>query len=117
MNILMLTGIIIMTITMIIMSMASLLSKKSIIDREKSTPFECGFDPFYKARIPFSLKFFLVAVIFLIFDVEIAIIMPTMMSMKSSDPMQWGVSFTIVIVILLVGLYYEWIQGSLEWTT
>nr|YP_009454591.1 NADH dehydrogenase subunit 3 [Atrocalopteryx melli]AUG33613.1 NADH dehydrogenase subunit 3 [Atrocalopteryx melli] len=117
MNILMLAGIIIMTITTIIMSMASLLSKKSITDREKSTPFECGFDPFYSARIPFSLKFFLVAVIFLIFDVEIAIIMPTMMTMKSSDPMQWGLSFTIVIVILLVGLYYEWVQGSLEWTT
>nr|YP_009142435.1 NADH dehydrogenase subunit 3 [Atrocalopteryx atrata]AKH04382.1 NADH dehydrogenase subunit 3 [Atrocalopteryx atrata] len=117
MNMLMLTGIIIMMIATIMMAMASMLAKKSLIDREKSTPFECGFDPFYKARIPFSLKFFLVAVIFLIFDVEIAIIMPTMMAMKSSDPLQWGMSFTIVIVILLVGLYYEWIQGSLEWST
>nr|YP_010437815.1 NADH dehydrogenase subunit 3 [Neurobasis chinensis]UTB53947.1 NADH dehydrogenase subunit 3 [Neurobasis chinensis] len=116
MNTLLLMGIMLMLLTNILMMMASLMAKKSIIDREKSTPFECGFDPFYKARIPFSLKFFLIAVIFLIFDVEIAIILPTMMVMKYSEPMQWAVSFSMVIVILLVGLYYEWNQGSLEWS-
>jgi NADH-ubiquinone oxidoreductase chain 3 len=68
------------------MLIASFLSKKSIIDREKRTPFECGFDPFYVARIPFSLKFFLIAVIFLIFDVEIAIIMPVIITINNSAP-------------------------------
>nr|QHZ87522.1 NADH dehydrogenase subunit 3 [Mesopodagrion tibetanum] len=100
----------------IIMMTASLLSKKSIIDREKSSPFECGFDPFYVARIPFSLKFFLIAVIFLIFDVEIAIILPTMMVFKESEPTMWMITFSIFILILLVGLYYEWHQGALEWS-
>nr|BAW99961.1 NADH dehydrogenase subunit 3 [Mnais costalis] len=117
MNMLAMMGIIITVISTIIMMMASLLSTKSIIDREKSTPFECGFDPFYSARIPFSLKFFLIAVIFLIFDVEIAMILPVMMVMSTSDPTDWMMTFTVVIVILLVGLYYEWCQGSLEWSS
>nr|YP_010172671.1 NADH dehydrogenase subunit 3 [Mnais tenuis]QSH89868.1 NADH dehydrogenase subunit 3 [Mnais tenuis] len=116
MNMLTMMGIIIAILSTIIMMVASILSVKSIIDREKSTPFECGFDPFYKARIPFSLKFFLVAVIFLIFDVEIAMILPVMMVMPESDPTEWMTTFTVVIVILLVGLYYEWQQGSLEWS-
>nr|QHZ87424.1 NADH dehydrogenase subunit 3 [Platycnemis phyllopoda] len=106
-----------MTITTIIMMIASFISKKSIIDREKSTPFECGFDPFYVARIPFSLKFFLITVIFLIFDVEIAIILPVIMTMNTSLPWSWMVTFTLFIVILLVGLYYEWFQGALEWSS
>nr|YP_009643538.1 NADH dehydrogenase subunit 3 [Psolodesmus mandarinus]AWH61863.1 NADH dehydrogenase subunit 3 [Psolodesmus mandarinus] len=116
MLVLIMSGMLLMTISTIIMALASLISMKSIIDREKSTPFECGFDPFYKARIPFSLKFFLVAVIFLIFDVEIAMILPVMMVLPSSEPTEWMITFSVVIVILLAGLYYEWQQGSLEWS-
>uniref|UniRef100_UPI0030FF0951 NADH dehydrogenase subunit 3 n=1 Tax=Prodasineura autumnalis TaxID=193254 RepID=UPI0030FF0951 len=108
---------ILLIITTVIMTLASLLSKKSIVDREKMTPFECGFDPFYVARIPFSLKFFLITVIFLIFDVEIAIILPVMMTMESSVTYVWMITFTVFIVILLVGLYYEWFHGALEWST
>nr|WHN64151.1 NADH dehydrogenase subunit 3 [Chalcopteryx rutilans] len=108
-------SLIVMVLSSVIMGIAPMMSKKSIMDREKISPFECGFDPFYVARIPFSLKFFLIAVIFLIFDVEIAIIMPTMMVMTTSSLQDWSITFTIFIVVLLVGLYYEWAQGALTW--
>nr|YP_009327171.1 NADH dehydrogenase subunit 3 [Orthetrum sabina]ANX09995.1 NADH dehydrogenase subunit 3 [Orthetrum sabina] len=116
MNIIMIISFMLILITTVIMLLASILSKKSIIDREKSSPFECGFDPFNKSRIPFSLRFFLIAVIFLIFDVEIAILLPMIESLNSSSIMSWGLVSITFIVILLVGLYHEWNQGALEWS-
>nr|QHZ87437.1 NADH dehydrogenase subunit 3 [Orthetrum melania] len=112
----MITSIMLIIITTIIMLLASILSKKSINDREKSSPFECGFDPFNKSRIPFSLRFFLIAVIFLIFDVEIAILLPMIESLYSSSIISWSIVSIVFIVILLVGLYHEWNQGALEWS-
>nr|YP_010946485.1 NADH dehydrogenase subunit 3 [Cyrtonotula maculosa]WGO57203.1 NADH dehydrogenase subunit 3 [Cyrtonotula maculosa] len=105
----------IMFLSSIVMMLANILSKKSIEDREKSSPFECGFDPKNSARLPFSLRFFLIAVIFLIFDVEIALLLPMTIIMLSSNLKSWFmISFTFLI-ILLIGLYHEWNQGSLEW--
>nr|YP_009740660.1 NADH dehydrogenase subunit 3 [Oedaleus abruptus]YP_009740673.1 NADH dehydrogenase subunit 3 [Mecostethus alliaceus]QID03622.1 NADH dehydrogenase subunit 3 [Oedaleus abruptus]QID03635.1 NADH dehydrogenase subunit 3 [Mecostethus alliaceus]UPL65164.1 NADH dehydrogenase subunit 3 [Oedaleus abruptus] len=100
---------------MIIMLLATTLSKKSINDREKSSPFECGFDPKSSARMPFSIQFFLIAVIFLIFDVEIALILPIVVIMKTSNITMWTLSTMTFIIILLTGLYYEWNQGALKW--
>nr|YP_009927089.1 NADH dehydrogenase subunit 3 [Libellula angelina]AXZ70356.1 NADH dehydrogenase subunit 3 [Libellula angelina] len=117
MNFILITSIILIMITTVIMMLASILSKKSIVDREKSSPFECGFDPFNKSRIPFSLRFFLIAVIFLIFDVEIAILLPMIESLPSSSIMSWSITSILFIVILLVGLYHEWNQGALEWSS
>nr|AVN67555.1 NADH dehydrogenase subunit 3 [Rhyparobia maderae] len=99
----------------IIMMLASVLSKKNIEDREKSSPFECGFDPKSSARLPFSLRFFLIAVIFLIFDVEIALLLPMTIILNSSDIKAWFMISFIFLMILLLGLYHEWNQGSLEW--
>jgi NADH-ubiquinone oxidoreductase chain 3 len=56
------------------------LRKKTNLDREKTSPFECGFDPFSNSRIPFSLRFYIITIIFLVFDVEIAIILPLPLS-------------------------------------
>nr|AGC22366.1 NADH dehydrogenase subunit 3 [Hemicharilaus monomorphus] len=99
----------------LVMSIATILSKKMINDREKSSPFECGFDPKSSARMPFSLRFFLIAVIFLIFDIEIALILPIIIIMKSSSLMIWTYTTMTFILILLVGLYHEWNQGALQW--
>uniref|UniRef100_UPI0031F460B7 NADH dehydrogenase subunit 3 n=1 Tax=Calliptamus coelesyriensis TaxID=2866264 RepID=UPI0031F460B7 len=102
-------------IPLIVMVLATILSKKLINDREKSSPFECGFDPKSSARMPFSLRFFLIAVIFLIFDVEIALILPIVIILKSSNILIWTMSTMFFILVLLVGLYHEWNQGALQW--
>nr|URX53026.1 NADH dehydrogenase subunit 3 [Glyptotermes sp. 9 AB-2022a]URX53039.1 NADH dehydrogenase subunit 3 [Glyptotermes sp. 9 AB-2022a] len=105
----------VLTLTMIMMMITSLLSKKNIEDREKSSPFECGFDPKSSARLPFSLRFFLIAVIFLIFDVEIALLLPMTIVMTMSNMKSWMSISSIFLLVLIVGLYHEWNQGSLEW--
>nr|AZL35887.1 NADH dehydrogenase subunit 3 [Okiscarta uchidae] len=108
-------GIMIMLIIMLLMTLVLLISKKSFMDREKSSPFECGFDPLSSPRTPFSLHFFLMAVIFLIFDVEIILILPITIITKYSILMEWMLSSTIFMIILMIGLYHEWYQGMLEW--
>nr|YP_009927474.1 NADH dehydrogenase subunit 3 [Natula pravdini]QFG38976.1 NADH dehydrogenase subunit 3 [Natula pravdini] len=102
-------------ISMLIMFLSNFLSKKSISDREKNSPFECGFDPKSSARTPFSLQFFLIAMIFLIFDVEIALILPIFIILKFSNSLIWFLTSIFFLLILLLGLYYEWNQGMLSW--
>nr|ALO70851.1 NADH deshydrogenase subunit 3 [Phloeopora testacea] len=109
-------SIIIMMITIIMMLMASLISKKTFMDREKSSPFECGFDPKSSARLPFSLQFFLIAVIFLIFDVEITLLIPFILIMKLSNLKIYLIILSFFLGILLLGLYHEWNQGALNWS-
>nr|AML26561.1 NADH dehydrogenase subunit 3 [Staphylinidae sp. BMNH 1274698] len=105
----------IMCISILVMLIASLISKKTFMDREKSSPFECGFDPKSSARMPFSIQFFLIAIIFLIFDVEITLLIPFIMLMKISNLMIYFWSLTFFLLILLLGLYHEWNQGALNW--
>nr|UFZ13777.1 NADH dehydrogenase subunit 3 [Neurhermes tonkinensis] len=105
----------ILLISFIIMMLATILSKKSFTDREKASPFECGFDPISSSRLPFSLRFFLIAVIFLIFDVEIALLFPLILIMNSSSIVIWFLVSSIFLLILLIGLYHEWNQGALNW--
>nr|AVN67334.1 NADH dehydrogenase subunit 3 [Byrsotria cabrerai] len=104
-------------LSIIIMAFASILSKKEIENRESSSPFECGFDPMSSARLPFSLRFFLIAVIFLIFDVEIALMLPMTIISMVSDMKAWFIISAIFLMILLIGLFHEWNQGSLEWAS
>nr|ACA62587.1 NADH dehydrogenase subunit 3 [Samoaia leonensis] len=111
-----LISMIFMLISFIVMILASILSKKSLTDREKSSPFECGFDPKSSSRLPFSLRFFLITIIFLIFDVEIALILPMIMIFKFSNLLIWTSTAIIFILILLIGLYHEWNQGMLNWS-
>nr|WNO18712.1 NADH dehydrogenase subunit 3 [Coladenia pinsbukana zhui] len=116
MILLMILSIFIIIISNIIMLLSMILSKKSFKDREKCSPFECGFDPKSSARNPFSLHFFLITVIFLIFDVEIALIFPLIYTFKMVNLIVWAKSSFFFLMILLIGLYHEWNQNMLNWT-
>nr|UYX79150.1 NADH dehydrogenase subunit 3 [Unedogemmula unedo] len=110
-----LNSVIAMALSCVVMSLGWVLSKRGISDREKSSPFECGFDPIKSARLPFSLRFFLLAIIFLIFDVEIVLLFPILVSMTSSISVGLMLSFFMFLAILIVGLFHEWNEGSLDW--
>nr|ACY72137.1 NADH dehydrogenase subunit 3 [Hypsipetes amaurotis batanensis] len=84
-------------------------------DSEKLSPYECGFDPLGSARLPFSIRFFLVAILFLLFDLEIALLLPLPWAIQLHTPtttLAWAFA---LILILTLGLVYEWAQGGLEW--
>nr|YP_009045461.1 NADH dehydrogenase subunit 3 [Euploea core]AHA03812.1 NADH dehydrogenase subunit 3 [Euploea core] len=103
-------------ISTIFIFISFIISKKSLSDREKCSPFECGFDPKSIARIPFSLHFFLIAMIFLIFDVEIALIFPLIFTFKMVNMINWWKINLFFILMLLIGLYHEWNQNMLNWS-
>nr|YP_010035953.1 NADH dehydrogenase subunit 3 [Empis separata]QQQ89189.1 NADH dehydrogenase subunit 3 [Empis separata] len=117
MYLMLMMALILMLISIVVMMLATILSKKTLTDREKNSPFECGFDPKSSSRLPFSLQFFLIAIIFLIFDVEIALILPMIIIMNYSNMMMWTITSLVFIFILLMGLYHEWNQGALNWST
>nr|YP_009441779.1 NADH dehydrogenase subunit 3 [Tetratoma fungorum]AOY39324.1 NADH dehydrogenase subunit 3 [Tetratoma fungorum]ARH54695.1 NADH dehydrogenase subunit 3 [Tetratoma fungorum] len=116
MNLLFYSSIIIFTLSIIMILIVNLISKKTFSDREKSSPFECGFDPKSSARLPFSLHFFLIALIFLIFDVEITLLFPLIISLYFSNMLMYFSILMLFIIILILGLFHEWKQGALNWT-
>nr|YP_004327635.1 NADH dehydrogenase subunit 3 [Niwaella delicata]BAJ11470.1 NADH dehydrogenase subunit-3 [Niwaella delicata] len=84
-------------------------------DAEKLSPYECGFDPLGSARLPFSIRFFLIAILFLLFDLEIALLLPLPWGDQLSNPTGTLLWATAVLILLTLGLIYEWTQGGLEW--
>nr|YP_271970.1 NADH dehydrogenase subunit 3 [Alectura lathami]AAR10284.1 NADH dehydrogenase subunit 3 [Alectura lathami]QNN84321.1 NADH dehydrogenase subunit 3 [Alectura lathami]QXU59859.1 NADH dehydrogenase subunit 3 [Aepypodius arfakianus]QXU59885.1 NADH dehydrogenase subunit 3 [Alectura lathami] len=84
-------------------------------DSEKLSPYECGFDPLGSARLPFSIRFFLVAILFLLFDLEIALLLPLPWAIQSQSPTTTLIWTITIILLLTLGLIYEWVQGGLEW--
>ena len=95
-------------------SLAFALSAKTFSDRNKLSPFECGFRSKDRARLPFSIRFFLIALIFLIFDVELVLLFPFFLALGSSTtPLIFSI-LSVFVVVLTGGLYYEWGNGILE---
>uniref|UniRef100_A0A0G3FE89 NADH-ubiquinone oxidoreductase chain 3 n=1 Tax=Telmatobufo australis TaxID=93483 RepID=A0A0G3FE89_9NEOB len=84
-------------------------------DAEKLSPYECGFDPLGSARLPYSMRFFLVAILFLLFDLEIALLLPSPWATQLPSPTSTIVWASIILILLTFGLIYEWLQGGLEW--
>jgi NADH-quinone oxidoreductase subunit A len=80
----------------------------------KLSAYECGFEPFEEARDPFDVRFYLIAILFIIFDIEIAFLFPWAITLKKIG-LEGFLSMLFFITTLLVGFVYEWKQGGLEW--
>ena len=83
-------------------------------DSEKLSAYECGFEAFDDARSQFDVRFYLVAILFIIFDLEVAFLFPWAVSLRAVG-MFGFVSMVIFLAILTVGFIYEWRKGALEW--
>lgn len=84
------------------------------IDTEKLSAYECGFDPFDDARSKFDIRFYLVAILFIIFDLEVSFLFPWCVNLGSLSLFAFWSMF-IFLFILTLGFVYEWKKGALEW--
>jgi NADH-quinone oxidoreductase subunit A len=83
-------------------------------DDEKLSPYECGFEPFDEARMKFDVRYYLVAILFIIFDLEIAFLFPWAVSLDHIG--LFGLlAMALFLAVLVVGFIYEWKKGALEW--
>ncbi|MBL27369.1 MAG: NADH-quinone oxidoreductase subunit A [Rhodospirillaceae bacterium] len=100
-----------MAVAMVIVSMAV---ARQNPDSEKLSPYECGFAPFEDARTQFDVRYYLVAILFIIFDLEVAFLFPWAVSLGAIG--QFGFwSMMIFLALLTIGFIYEWKKGALEW--
>jgi NADH-quinone oxidoreductase subunit A len=83
-------------------------------DREKDSPYECGFEAFESARLKFDVRYYLVAILFILFDLEIAFLFPWAVVLPDLGGFGFWAMF-IFLAILVVGFVYEWKKGALEW--
>lgn len=83
-------------------------------DPEKVSPYECGFAPFDDARMKFDIRFYLVALLFIIFDLEVAFLFPWAISLGEIGVLGFW-SMMIFLAVLTIGFIYEWRKGALEW--
>ena len=83
-------------------------------DPEKLSAYECGFEPFSDSRMEFDIRFYLVAILFIIFDLEIAFLFPWAISLGNIG-LAGFISMMIFLFILTIGFIYEWKKGALDW--
>jgi NADH-quinone oxidoreductase subunit A len=109
--------LIFMTITLVMGSVFIILGKllgPSRPDAEKNSPYECGFEAFEDSRMKFDVRYYLVAILFIIFDLEIAFLFPWAIVLDQIGTFGL-VSMAIFLSVLVVGFIYEWKKGALEW--
>ena len=97
-----------------IIVLASLIIARQKPDSEKLSAYECGFEPFEDARIKFDVRFYLVAILFIIFDLEVAFLFPWAVSLGDIGVFGFW-SMVVFLGILTIGFVYEWRRGALEW--
>jgi NADH-quinone oxidoreductase subunit A len=107
--------IFIFLISLLLFGIAYFLSLSTIKDSEKLSQYECGFEPFDEAtRHPFDVHFYVVGILFLIFDVEIALLFPWVLGLKTTGWLSFFSMF-LFLFILTIGFFYEWHRGALVW--
>ena len=92
-----------------------LISEKASLNREEMTSYECGFEHHNLARVPFSLRYFFLTLIFLLFDLEVVFMLFLPSSLLSVSFHSSFLILSLFILILFISLIYEWTDGSLEW--
>ena len=97
-----------------IVLIASFIIGPSRPDPEKRSPYECGFDAFDDARRRFDVRFYLVSLLFIIFDLEVAFLFPWAITLKATGAFAFW-SMMVFLGVLTVGFIYEWKKGALEW--
>jgi NADH-quinone oxidoreductase subunit A len=98
----------------VIIMAATLVIARQSPDPEKLSPYECGFEPFEDARGRFDVRFYLVAILFIIFDLEVAFLFPWAVSLGNIGLFGFW-SMMIFLAVLTIGFIYEWRKGALEW--
>jgi len=83
-------------------------------DAEKLSPYECGFEAFEDSRMKFDVRYYLVAILFIIFDLEIAFLFPWAIALENIGVFGFW-AMMLFLAILVVGFIYEWMKGALEW--
>lgn len=83
-------------------------------DPAKNSPYECGFEAFEDARMKFDVRYYLIAILFILFDLEIAFLFPWAVALREIGPVGFW-SMMIFLAILVVGFAYEWKKGALDW--
>lgn len=100
-------------ISVLVFAISYLLSSASA-DREKVSAYECGFNPFEDARNQFDVRFYLVAILFIIFDLEVSFLFPWAVTLGQLTLAGFWSMF-IFLLVLTIGFIYEWKKGALEW--
>nr|ADM67894.1 NADH dehydrogenase subunit 3 [Caligus rogercresseyi] len=115
--ILMLSWVTLMSLVLggVLLGLGLVLSMSGELNQDKLTPFECGFNPNLNYRSMFSLQFFVVSLIFLIFDLEPVILFPYLLSNKLMMSLEAYLGCSMFILLLSGGLIYEWMSKNLEW--
>nr|YP_010043933.1 NADH dehydrogenase subunit 3 [Sinomicrurus macclellandi]QPF22089.1 NADH dehydrogenase subunit 3 [Sinomicrurus macclellandi] len=112
MNMVLLISMSLLTATLLYMINTLTTAKPDI---NKLSPYECGFDPLGDARTPISIQFFLIAILFVLFDLEIILLLPIPWSANTNPPTTTMMLTEALLMTLTLGLLYEWHQGGLEW--
>nr|QTC30718.1 NADH dehydrogenase subunit 3 [Psyttalia concolor] len=107
--------ILLFLICLLLMLLNLMISKKEFLDREKISSFECGFDSLSLLRLPFSIHFYLIGILFLIFDVEVVYLFPMVNLFIYLKFWDWLFVSFMILMILYLGLEYEKMEGSLKW--